>query len=68
LISHLFHPDFVSSFKKQKAMKTKEAYQQGLRTYLVLKNYSAATVSAYGCAFRQFVDWRIEPKYGGDFT
>jgi hypothetical protein len=29
-------------------MKTKEAYQEGLRTYLVLKNYSAATVSVIG--------------------
>jgi site-specific recombinase XerD len=49
-------------------MKTKEAYQQGLRTYLILKNYSLATVSAYGCTFRQFLDWWIEWKYGGDFT
>ena len=49
-------------------MKTKEAYQQGLRTYLILKNYSPATVSAYGCAFGQFLDWRIEGKYGADFT
>ncbi|MDZ4706041.1 MAG: hypothetical protein SH848_19090 [Saprospiraceae bacterium] len=49
-------------------MKTKEAYQEGLRTYLVLKNYSAATVSAYGCAFRQFLDWRPSRKYGEDFT
>jgi site-specific recombinase XerD len=49
-------------------MKTKEAYQQGLRTYLILKNYSPATVSAYGCAFRQFLDWRADRKYGTDFT
>jgi site-specific recombinase XerD len=49
-------------------MKTKEAYQEGLRTYLVLKNYSAATVSAYGCAFRQFLDWRSGREYGEDFT
>ena len=49
-------------------MKTKEAYQQGLRTYLILKNYSPATVSAYGCAFGQFLDWRIAQKYGDDFT
>ncbi len=27
-------------------------------SYLVLKNFSASTVSAYGCAFRQFLDWR----------
>ncbi|WP_367388474.1 phage integrase N-terminal SAM-like domain-containing protein [Lewinella sp. LCG006] len=49
-------------------MKTKEAYQQGLCTYLILKNYSAATISEHGCAFRQFLDWRIEGKHGEDFT
>jgi site-specific recombinase XerD len=49
-------------------MKTKATYQEALRTYLVLKNYSAATVSAYGCAFRQFLDWRIARKTGADFT
>lgn len=49
-------------------MKTKEGYEEALRVYLVLKNYSAATVSAYGCAFRQFLAWRSSRKYGEDFT
>ncbi len=49
-------------------MKTKEAYQEALRAYLVLKNFSASTVSAYGGAFRQFLDWRVSRKYGEDFT
>ena len=35
---------------------------------VTFENYSPATVSAYGCAFRQFLDWRIEGKYGDDFT
>jgi hypothetical protein len=68
LINHPFFANPVSSFTKQKAMKTKEAYQQALRTYLILKNYSLVTVSAYICAFRQFLDWRADRKYGTDFT
>ena len=49
-------------------MKTKEGYQEALRTYLVLKNYSAATVSAYGCAFRQFLEWRLSRDWRDEFT
>ena len=29
--------------------------------------YSPATVSAYGCAFGQFLNWRIARKYGENF-
>ena len=41
-------------------MKTKEGYVNDLREWLVLRNYSAATVSAYTGALRQFLVWREE--------
>ena len=38
-------------------MQTKEGYVNNLREWLVLRNYSAATVGAYAGALRQFLAW-----------
>ncbi|HMQ49492.1 MAG TPA: hypothetical protein PKA00_18590 [Saprospiraceae bacterium] len=39
-------------------MKTKEGYVNNGREWIVLRNYSAATVGAYMGAMRQFLAWR----------
>lgn len=49
-------------------MKRNEAYQRDLHNWLVLKNYSSATISAYDCAFRQFLNWRLSKEWRDEFT
>ena len=48
-----------------------EAYQKHLTdfdSHLILKNFSKATRSAYGCALRQFFAYRAEQGHVGTFT
>jgi site-specific recombinase XerD len=48
-----------------------EAYQKHLTdfdSHLILKNFSQATRSAYGCALRQFFAYRAEQGHVGTFT
>lgn len=46
-------------------MKELQKQLEGLDAYLVLKNFSKATRSAYGCALKQFLVWRRDQNYEG---
>ena len=48
-----------------------EAYQNHLSDFdahLILKNFSKATRSAYGCALRQFFVYREQQGFQGTFS
>ena len=49
-------------------MKTTSAYIQDLREWLVLRNYSGSTISAYTCALYQFLEWRQGEGLGVTFS
>jgi len=48
-------------------MSTHREYLQQLQDWMELRNYSAATVSAYGSALRQFLEWREAEGFAGPF-
>lgn len=48
-------------------MSTHQEHLQQLQDWMELRNYSAATVSAYRCALRQFLEWREEEGFAGPF-
>ena len=49
-------------------MKKKEGYVKDLCDWMTLRNYSAATISAYGSALRQFLQWRERSGLGPQFA
>ena len=49
-------------------METNQNHLLDFDGYLTLKNYSKATRSAYGCALRQFFDYRNKQGVSGEFT
>lgn len=49
-------------------MKNIKGYEKDLRDWLTLRNYSAATIGAYGGALRQFLEWRQSEGLGVNFT
>ena len=49
-------------------MKVHQKEVEALRAHLILKNYSKATISAYGSALRQFLVWRRREKMDGPYT
>jgi len=49
-------------------MKANEGHVKDLREWLVLRNFSAATVGAYTCALRQFLEWRESEGLGVRFA
>lgn len=49
-------------------MKIESGYVKDLQDWLTLRNYSKATISAYGCALRQFLDWRDVEGLGVQFA
>jgi site-specific recombinase XerD len=48
-------------------MKKATGYVKDLQDWLKIRNYSKATISAYGCALRQFLDWRCAEGMGVQF-
>lgn len=49
-------------------MKKATGYVKDLQDWLTIRNYSKATISAYGGALRQFLDWRRAQGMGVQFT
>ena len=49
-------------------MKKATGYVKDLQDWLKIRNYSKATISAYGCALRQFLDWRRAEGMGVPFA
>ncbi len=49
-------------------MKVHQKEVEALSSHLILKNYSSATISAYGSALRQFLIWRTKEGMWGPFT
>lgn len=49
-------------------MKVHQKEVEALSSHLILKNYSRATISAYGSALRQFLIWRTQQGMSGPFT
>lgn len=49
-------------------MKQISGYVQDLKDWLQLRNYSAATISAYGSALRQFLEWREREELGPELS
>ena len=49
-------------------MKKATGYVKDLQDWLKIRNYSKATISAYGCALRQFLDWRRAEGMGVQFA
>ncbi len=41
-------------------METNAIYVKKLSDWMILRNYSKATISAYSCALRQFLSWRTD--------
>lgn len=54
--------------KNKALMKKHEGYINDLREWLVLRNYSAATVSAYSTALGKFLAWRSSAGLGVTFA
>ena len=48
-------------------MSTPTTHLQKLQDWMELRNYSAATISAYRCALRQFLGWREAEGFSGPF-
>jgi len=48
-------------------MSTHREHLQQLQDWMELRNYSAATISAYRCALRQFLEWREAGGFAGPF-
>ena len=48
-------------------MNTHTDYLQKLQDWMELRNYSEATVSAYSCALRQFLEWREAEGFSAPF-
>ena len=49
-------------------MKKATGYVKDLQDWLTIRNYSKATISTYGGALRQFLDWRRAQGMGVQFT
>ena len=49
-------------------MKDIKGYEKDLREWLILRNYSVATIGAYGSALRQFLAWRQAEGLGVNFA
>ena len=49
-------------------MKDQSGYVKDLADWLKIRNYSQATISAYCCALRQFLDWRQSEGMGVQFA
>lgn len=49
-------------------MKKETGHVKDLQDWLKIRNYSKATISAYGCALRQFLDWRDVEGLGVQFA
>ncbi len=45
-------------------MEATRVYVEELANWLTLRNYRKATISAYSCALRQFLDWRTKEQCG----
>ena len=48
-------------------MNTHTNHLQKLQDWMELRNYSKATVSAYSCALRQFLEWREAEGFTAPF-
>ena len=46
-------------------MKDIKGYEKDLREWLILRNYSVATIGAYGSALRQFLEWPTNRRGSG---
>lgn len=49
-------------------MKNYQKHLDAFDSYLILKNFSKATRSSYGCALKQFFVYRLNQGGAGEFT